>query len=214
MTTWDKYPGTTWWVEKPTPSSCHLTSTHVPWHVYTPLPHNKYINPVSSLKETKSVKWFCGEFYSVYTDLTNFPLGKTIYCGKFSLTFTVFLMDSKLSKRIQSQNSFGSIFSECHRWVQRLWPAVSGAGGSQVGGVLPSNSVGSQCYMNECDSAHLSPGTWEVAAEGSEVPGQVDEMAHLGQALWPEFHLQGPHSRSKELHISHSCPLASTCALL
>lgn len=48
-----------------------------------------------------------------------FPFGKTIYCGKFSLTFTVFLMDSKLSKGIQSQNSLGCIFL-----VSQMSPAL------------------------------------------------------------------------------------------
>lgn len=57
------------------------------------------------------MEMICGEFLNVCRDVTNFPHGKTTRHGKFSLTLTVFLMDSKLSESTLSPNPLDTFLS-------------------------------------------------------------------------------------------------------
>lgn len=115
ISTWELYDG----------RKCHLLQAII-WPppvymvgVHTPPPQ---INKSgSSLRKLNLWNDFVENFTVFILISQIFPFGKTIYCGKFSLTFTVFLMDSKLSERIQSQNSLGCIFSKCHRWGPCSW---------------------------------------------------------------------------------------------
>lgn len=125
-------------------------------------------------------------------------------------------MDSKLSERIRSQNSFGSIFLKCHRWVQCSWRAVSGAGGSQAVDCFLACEIQSLLDPRawQCTPVIPEPGRWWQ--EDQEFQGRSVRWVTSGPVSWPEFCLQDPHSRSRELHIyvTHSRPPSSTCALL